>query len=202
MRDAVAAAHRLGAALASELHVPVYYFGAAALRPDLATLPSIRAGQFERLAARMATPAGRPDAGPTAPHPSAGAVAVGARGVLIAFNAVLDARDLAIATAIARAVRASSGGLPEIRAIGVALPSRGLVQVSMNLLAYRRTGIPRVMGAVDGEAASRGARVIEFELVGCAPADAFRGVDRSRVRHTAGQLLDPALLGNDSTAAS
>ncbi len=199
MRDAVRSAHRLGAALAADLHLPVFYFGAAAIRPERAELPAIRAGQFEGLAARMAAAAGSPDAGPLRPHPSAGAVAIGARGVLIAFNAVLDTRDLEVARAIARAIRASSGGLPEVRAIGVCLPSRGRVQVSMNLLAYHRTGVPVVMDAVDREATSRGVTVLEFELVGCAPADAFQRVDRSRVRCTAGQLLEPALFDRGPT---
>jgi glutamate formiminotransferase len=198
MADAVGSARRLGASLATALHLPVYYFGAAATRPERAELPSVRAGQFEGLAARMAGAAGRPDAGPATPHPSAGAVAVGARRILIAFNAVLDSPDFELAARVARAIRASAGGLPEVRAIAVRLPSRGVVQVSMNLLAYRRTGLSVVMDAVDREAASVGLTVLEFELVGCAPADALDGVDRTRIRWTERQLLDLALLGPES----
>src|SRR5207253_1010090 len=92
--------------------------------------------------------------------------------------------------------REAGGGLPGVRALGVPLTSRGLVQVTMNLVSYRRTPVARVMAAVEAEAARRGVEVLEWELVGCAPADAFAGVDRARVRLGPAQLLDPASSGS------
>lgn len=194
MAEAVRTAHEVGAALAAELAVPVFFFGAAAVRPDRRELSAARAGQFEGLAIRMVTPGGAPDAGPAQPHPRAGAVAVGARRVLIAFNAVIDATDLQAARAIAAAVRESSGGLPALQALGVPLASRGRVQVSMNLLDYHQSGVSEVMALIEAEAARHRVQVLEFELVGCAPADAFRGVDRGRVRMQDHQLLDPQVF--------
>jgi glutamate formiminotransferase len=173
MRDAVASAHRLGLQFAAEADVPVFFYGEAAPRRDRCELPVVRQGGFERLAERMCAPGWRPDAGPAVPHATAGAAVVGARGPLIAFNAVLDTGDLAAANAVSRAIRESSGGLPAVRAMGVLLASRGLAQVSMNLLDYRRTSPRTVSERIDMEARRLGHAVREHELVGCAPADAF-----------------------------
>ena len=198
MPEAVQAAHRTGARLGAELGVPVFYYGEAALVPARRGLPAVRRGQFEGLAERMRAPGGEPDTGPPHPHPRAGATAVGARRVLIAFNAVLDGARLPVARAIARGIRESSGGLPGVRALGVPLPSRNRVQVSMNLLDYRRTPLVAVVAAIEEAAARQGVPVLEYELVGCAPADALSGVDRTRVRMTPGQLVDLSLFGPDS----
>jgi glutamate formiminotransferase len=198
MAEAVGAAHALGPRIASELGVPVFYYGEAALVPGRRALPEIRRGGFEGLAARMARPEGRADVGPAAPHPRAGATAIGARRVLIAFNAVLETGDLAAAREIARALREAPAGLPGVRALGVPLASRGLTQVSMNLVDYRRTTVATVMAAVEAEVARRGMAVHEWELVGCAPADAFAGVDRRRIRMTGAQLFEPGLLAPTS----
>jgi glutamate formiminotransferase len=197
MGDAVAAAHRVGLALAGECGLPVFFYGAAARRPERRDLPGLRRGGFENLAARLALPGAAPDAGPERPHPTAGACIVGARRALIAFNAVLDGADLAVARAIARAVRASSGGLPGVQAMGVWLESRGLAQVSLNLLDYRSTSPRAVAERIAEEAARGGAAVREYELVGCAPADAFREwpaalAPLAGLRPT--QLLPPDLL--------
>jgi glutamate formiminotransferase len=201
MRDAVAAAHRLGLVFASQADVPVFFYGEAAPRRDRCELPVVRKGGFERLAERLCAPGWRPDAGPAVPHPTAGATVVGARGPLIAFNAVLDGGDVTAANAISRAIRESSGGLPAVRAMGVLLASRGLAQVSMNLLDYRRTS-PRVVSErIEAEARRLGHSVREYELVGCAPAEAFAGWPDT-LAPVAGlkptQLLDSALF---STAA-
>jgi glutamate formiminotransferase / 5-formyltetrahydrofolate cyclo-ligase len=201
MRDAVAAAHRLGLVFASEADVPVFFYGEAAPRRDRCELPVVRKGGFERLAERLCAPGWRPDAGPAVPHTTAGATVVGARGPLIAFNAVLDAGDAAVANAISRAVRESSGGLPAVRAMGVLLASRGLAQVSMNLLDYHRTS-PRIVSEhIEVEARRLGHSVREYELVGCAPAEAFASWPETlapvaNLKPT--QLLDTALF---STAA-
>jgi glutamate formiminotransferase len=175
MAEAVALAHRVGARLADRHRVPVYFYGEAARREHRRRLPDARRGGYEALAERLATPEGVPDEGPARFDPRAGAVLVGARDVLVAFNVWLDSPDLGAARQVARAVRESSGGLPAVQAMGVALPSRGLVQVSMNLLDYRRTPIPAAFDAVRREAARRGIGVRRGELVGVAPAAAFAG---------------------------
>lgn len=175
MADAVALAHRVGARLADRHRIPVYFYGEAARVERRRRLPDARRGGYEALAERLTTPEGVPDEGPARFDPRAGAVLVGARDVLVAFNVWLDSSDLEAARQVARAVRESSGGLPGVQALGLALPSRGLVQVSMNLLDYRRTPIPAAFDAVRREAARRGIGVRRGELVGVAPAAAFAG---------------------------
>ena len=198
MAEAVTIAHRAGRAFASETGVPVFFYEEAALLPGRRDLPELRAGGFERLAERLASPLGRPDAGPAVPHPSAGATVVGARRPLIALNAMLDTDDLAGARAIAAAIRErSAGGLPSVRALGVMLPSRGVAQVSMNLLDYRRTSPRTVMERLDLETARRGLRIAAYELVGCAPSDGFDETARTRTRGLRpAQLLDPRLFAS------
>jgi len=151
----------------------VFFYAEAAARRDRRELPVVRKGGFERLAERLCAPGWRPDAGPAAPHPTAGATVVGARRPLIALNAVLTCDDLGLADTISRRIRASSGGLPAVQAMGVLLASRGLAQVSMNLLDYRLTPPRMVCERIEREARRLGAAVREYELVGCAPAEAF-----------------------------
>jgi glutamate formiminotransferase len=175
LADAVAIARRAGAAVGERFGVPVYFYGAAARGPARRALRAGRAGEYEGLAARLAEADWAPDAGPARFDARRGGSAVGAREVLVAYNVWLDSSDLDVARAIARAVRESSGGLPGVQALGVPLPSRGLVQVSMNLVDPRRTGLGRVWDAVKGEARRRGVRVARGELVGLAPRVAFEG---------------------------
>jgi glutamate formiminotransferase len=175
MDDAVASARRFGAAVAARHRLPVYYYARAATTPARRRLPDARRGGYEALAARLASPAGAPDAGPARFDPRAGAVLAGARPVLVAFNVWLASGDLAGARAIAAAVRESSGGLPAVQALGLPLPTRGVVQVSMNLLDPATTPIPAAFDAVDREAGHRGLRVLRGELVGVAPRAAFAG---------------------------
>jgi glutamate formiminotransferase len=175
MALAVATAERLGREVAERFDLPVYLYEEAARRPERRNLADVRRGGFEGLAARCADPddpLGRPDLGPDRPHPTAGAVAVGARGFLVAFNAVLASDDLPAAREIARAVRASnpSGrGLPAVKALGVRLASRGRVQVSMNLVDPLRTTPLDALRAVRREAEARGLAVEDCELVGLMP---------------------------------
>jgi glutamate formiminotransferase len=174
MAQAVQAARRFGTALAEATGVPVFFYAEAARDAGRRELPVVRWGGFEGLAERLGDPRRRPDCGPAAPHPTAGAAIVGARGPLIAFNAMLDTADLTIAHAVAAAIRESApGGLPAVRAMGVYLESRGIAQVSMNLLDYRRTSPAAAARRVSTEAHARGVAVTEWELVGCAPRDAF-----------------------------
>ena len=175
MADAVTIARRVGQAIAAVHTLPVYFYGAAATRVERKTVREIRRGEYEGLAARLDTPSGWPDAGPAVFVPRRGGAMVGARDILVAYNVWLDSRDLGAARDIARAVRESSGGLPAVQAMGVPLERRGLVQVSMNLLDYRRTGIARAHDAVTQQAAPRGITIKRAELVGLAPRAAFEG---------------------------
>lgn len=198
--ECVTLARRLGDALAARLDLPVYLYGAAAADPARRSLAAIRRGGFEGLAQAISSPHRRPDFGPARVHSTAGAVAVGARGVLIAMNVDLDSTDLAAARAIARAVRESSGGLPAVQAMGFALASRGCVQVSMNLLDYRRTPPLAAFDRVAAEAARMGIAVAAGQLIGCAPPDALppdpvRALRLRTLRPE--QILDPAALARE-----
>jgi glutamate formiminotransferase len=174
MSACVALAHRLGERAGSELAIPIFFYGEAALRPDRRSLPDVRRGGFELLREAIGSdPARAPDAGPAHIHPKAGATAVGARGFLIAFNVELETRDVEVARGVARDVRESSGGLPALRALGIELVSRGCTQVSMNLCDYRRTGLVAAFDAVRGAARRRGVGVRRSELVGLAPSAAL-----------------------------
>jgi glutamate formiminotransferase / 5-formyltetrahydrofolate cyclo-ligase len=185
MEVAVEAANRLAPGVA-RLGLPVYLYEKAARRLERTLLANIRGnnrrGGFEGLPARLADPAWAPDFGPARPHPTAGATVIGARFFLIAFNAVLATPDLRIARAIASRVREAGGGLPAVRAMGVLLASRGLAQVSMNLVDYRRTPILTALRRVEEEAAALGTRVIETEIVGLVPAEAARGMTAEDLR--------------------
>ena len=169
MEDCVRIAETTGSRIAEELGIPVYLYDRAARRPQCRELADIRRGQFEGLLeAAVRDPARCPDFG-TRLHATAGAVAVGARKILIAFNVNLDSPDLGAARAIARAVRASSGGLPNVKAMGVLLRSRNLAQVSMNLTDFEVTPLHSAFEAVCREAEKLGVRILESEIVGLAP---------------------------------
>ncbi len=167
-------ASRVGGEIARRFNVPVYLYESAALRSDHRNLEMIRRGQFERLRERIAAePSLRPDFGERRLHPTAGAVAVGARGPLIAFNVDLDTRKIEIARSIARKVRESSGGLPAVKALGVYLPSRGRAQVAMNVTDFRITPLQTAFAEVSQEARNLGVPIVESELVGLAPRAAL-----------------------------
>ena len=174
MDEAVALAHRVGQAIAERHRLPVYYYGHAAIRAARRRLPDVRGRGYEALAERLRG-GDPPDAGPARFDPRAGAVLVGARDILVAFNVWLDRDDVMAAQAIARAVRESGGGLPAVQALGMRLASRNLAQVSMNLLDYRVTPIPVAFDRVCAEAAKRGIAILRAELVGVAPRAAFAG---------------------------
>jgi glutamate formiminotransferase len=176
MAAAVAAAERLGEEVARRFGLPVYLYERAARRPERTLLADVRRGGFEGFPEKIADPAWAPDFGPKRVHPTAGVAVIGARFFLIAFNVVLETADVAVARAIARRVRESGGGLPAVRAMGVYLASRGLAQVSMNLVDYRRTPLLKAFERVREEAASLGTRAVESEVIGLVPEEAVRGV--------------------------
>ena len=173
MSACVALARQTAATVADRLQIPVFLYEEAATRDARRNLAEVRRGEFEGLAAKMAAPEWAPDYGPPRPHPTAGATAIGARAPLIAFNVNLATGDLSVAKAIAAAVRESSGGLPFVKALGVRLDHRGIVQVSMNLTNFQKTPMVRVFEAVHGEAERRGVSVLESEIVGLVPEAAL-----------------------------
>jgi glutamate formiminotransferase len=168
----VALAHRVGHSIARDFGVPVFFYGEAAIRPENEDLPRLRRGGFEALGLRITTGELVPDCGPSSPHPTAGATAVGVRGFLIAFNIELATAELAAARFIARRIRASSGGLSRVKALGFELGKRGRAQVSMNLTDFRVTSILAAFETVAREAEALGVEVARSELVGLVPAAA------------------------------
>ena len=179
MSDAVAAARGFAERVASRFGVPAYLYGEAALRPDRFRLADIRRGGYEALLSLVGEPSRAPDFGPARLHPTAGAMAVGARQPLIAFNVNLRTDDVRVARRIAVAIRESSGGMPGVQAIGVLLERAGsapAAQVSTNLLDWRRTGIAELVAEVRRLALAAGTDVDACELIGLAPAGAIRGL--------------------------
>ncbi len=174
MEDCVAIAHDAGNRIATEFAIPVFFYERAALRPDRVNLEDVRRGALELLREQIATePARAPDAGPLMVHETAGAIAVGARPFLIAFNVNLGTRDITIARQIARTVRARHGGLPFVKALGFELSTRGLVQVSMNLVNYESTGMTAAYNAVRDETLRLGVDIVSTEIVGLVPEKAI-----------------------------
>ena len=173
MADCVTLAREVGAIVAERFDVPVFLYEEASDNPLRRNLEDIRRGEFEGLAAKMASPAWRPDFGPPAPHPSAGASVIGARMPLIAYNINLNTDRLDVARKIAAAIRHSSGGLRYVKAMGVKVDDRNLAQVSINLTDHEKTPIHRVFDMVAREAARYGVAVLETEIVGLVPSAAL-----------------------------
>lgn len=174
MEDCVQLAHRLGERVGTELQIPVFLYEQAARHPDRARLESVRRGGLPGLRARMAADQNwQPDLGPSRLHETAGAIVIGARAPLIAFNVNLRTADLTIAKAIAKTVRQSSGGLACVKALGLPLAIRSLVQVSMNLTDYRVTSMATAFLAVKTEAAKFGVDIAGSELIGLVPQAAL-----------------------------
>jgi len=212
MADAIRLAEKLGARVAKELGIPVYLYASAAKRPERADLAKVREGQFEGLREVIATdPARAPDFGDPKLHPTAGAVAIGARPVLIAYNAYLTTPDVAIAKRIAKAVRARDGGLPEVKALGFEIRERNRAQVSMNLTDYHTTPVHRALEAVRREAQRFGVAVEESEIVGLVPEDALydaaeyylqlHSFDRSAVLERKVRAAESSGPGHESIAS-
>ena len=174
MDECVKLAKAVAADVASRFTLPIYLYEDASANPARKNLEDIRRGEFEGLAAKMAKPEWAPDFGPAAPHQSAGASVIGARMPLIAYNINLNTDRLDVAKKIAAAIRMSSGGLRYVKAMGIPLEDRGIVQVSMNLTNYEKTPIFRVFDLVKREAERYGVSVLESEIVGLVPAAALR----------------------------
>jgi glutamate formiminotransferase / formiminotetrahydrofolate cyclodeaminase len=212
MPEAVRLAERLGERVARDLQIPVFLYANAARRPDRADLAKVREGQFEGIREQIgADPARAPDFGPPRVHPTAGAVAIGARPVLIAYNVLLATPDVSVAKTIAKAVRGRDGGLPEVKALGFELAEPHRAQVSMNLTDYRVTSIARAFDAVRTQADKLGTSVEESEIVGLVPEDALfdaaevalrlKSFDRGLVLERKVRAVEAARPGGESIAA-
>jgi len=173
MNECVALAKDVAAAVAERFSVPMFLYEDASSNPARRNLEDIRRGEFEGLADKLRAPEWRPDFGPSAPHPSAGASVIGARMPLIAFNINLNSDRLDVAKKIATAIRHSSGGLRFVKAMGVMIEDRRIAQVSMNLTNYQKTPIFRVFELVKREAERYGVSILESEIVGLVPAAAL-----------------------------
>jgi glutamate formiminotransferase len=164
MDDAVAAAHRAGEEIWRRYGVPVYFYEHAAGSPKRKRLERVRRKEFD---------GAPPDIGNITAHATAGASMVGARGLLIAYNVQLATRDAAIAQAIAKKIRASSGGFPHVKAMGIYLASRDCAQVSMNLTNFAETPLDRVYDAISSAAREHGTEAVAGEIIGFIPLRAY-----------------------------
>lgn len=173
MAEAVDLARQVGMELWERLRLPVYFYEEAAATPARKNLPDVRKGGYEGRKRDIGRPEWRPDVGEPVMHPTAGATIVGARYPLIAFNVNIRTNDQDIARRISRKVREKDGGLPALRALGFELKQRGIVQVSMNLVNYHKTGLAAAFEAVRAEAAREGVEVEGSEIVGLVPLDAL-----------------------------
>jgi len=174
MDDCVTLAKDFGREFAERFHVPVFLYEEAASTPERRNLADVRAGEFEGLRDKIGRdPAKKPDFGPEKIHPTAGATAVGAREILIAYNVNLGTNDLAIAKKIAHQLRAKDGGLAYVKALGFELKERGIVQVSMNMTDYHKSQLFKAEELVELFAERYGVPVVGSEIVGLVPMDAL-----------------------------
>ena len=182
MEDCIALAQETARSVAERFALPVYLYEEASSNPLRKNLEDIRRGEFEGLAAKMASEGWAPDYGPPTPHPTAGACVIGARMPLIAYNINLATDRLDVAKKIAASIRFSSGGFRYVKAMGVTLADRGIVQVSINLTNYEKTPMLRVFEAVKHEAERYGVNVLESEIVGLVPSAALVNTAESALR--------------------
>lgn len=166
-------ANRVGKAIAEQFDIPVYLYEESAKQTNRKNLATIRKGQFEGFAEKIQDPEWKPDYGKAEIHPSAGVVAVGAREPLIAFNINLSTSNLEIASAIAKKIRHIGGGYRYVKAMGVDLPDRGIVQVSINMTNFRKSHLYQVFETVKMEAARYGVSVVGSEVIGLLPMEAL-----------------------------
>ncbi|MTI95530.1 MAG: glutamate formimidoyltransferase [Firmicutes bacterium] len=200
MDACVEIANRVGKRIGDELGIPVYLYEEAARVPGRKNLAKVRKGQYEGLAERMAGEDHKPDYGPHSFNAKCGATAVGARMPLVAFNVNLNTNDLDIANQIARNVRNASGGLKAVKAMGVRLEERGIVQVSMNMVNYQQTPLYRAVELIRAEARRWGVSVIGTEVIGLVPLEAlvgsleyYMGIEDFKMK----QILETNLWGDE-----
>ncbi len=173
MEDTISFSKHIGKMIWESFQVPVYFYEESQPVPDRKNLANIRKGEFEGLPEKMKKAEWKPDIGETAPHQAAGASVVGARMPLIAFNVNLATSDIKIANTISKNIRGSSGGLAFVKAMGVELKERNQVQVSMNMVNYKKSPLFRVFELIKSEAARYGVQVVGSEIIGLLPQDAL-----------------------------
>jgi glutamate formiminotransferase / 5-formyltetrahydrofolate cyclo-ligase len=196
MEEAVRVAREFGEDL-GQRGIPVFFYEEAATSPERKDLPSIRKGEYEGLKEKLSDPKWKPDEGPDSFDPRSGATVAGARFPLIAYNVNLKTEDLGIAKEIARKVRFKDGGFPHVRAMGVALKEKGLVQVSMNLTNYRVTSIPEVYEFIKGEGLRKNVEIKESEIVGVVPLGALECIVQHYLRYpqfSSNQVIEQRIL--------
>ncbi len=200
LEDCVVLARKVGRAVWERYRIPVYFYEAAATRPDRVNLENLRRGQFEGLREEvLRNPDRAPDIGEPRLHPTAGAVVVGARKFLIAYNINLNTPDVEIARKIARAIRFSNGGLRYVKAMGVELRARKLAQVSINLTDYEQSPMHRVFEIARREAARYGVAIVGSEIVGLVPK---RAVEMAAEYYLQFENYTPALIFENRLAAA
>jgi len=209
IEDCVALARRVGNEIWKRYRIPVFFYEAAATRPDRVNLENLRRGQFEGLGEEMKHNLDRqPDVGEPKVHPTAGVTVVGARKFLIAYNVNLNTPDVGIANKIAKAIRYSSGGLRYVKSMGVELKARNLAQVSINLTDFEQTPMHRVYEMVKREAKRYGVTPVGSEIVGLVPkkaiemaADFFLQLENFSPAQVFENKLEAALSGAPLEAA-
>lgn len=195
MRDAVTVAHQTGYELWEKFKLPVYFYGEAAKIPERKDLPYVRKGGYLALKEERNDPRRKPDVG-FGLHPNAGAVAVGARNFLIAFNVNIDTAEEDVTISIAKAIREKDGGLPGVRALGLLLESRGISQVSINITDHRETSLKVVFDEVESWAKEYKVNIVESEIVGLIPASAaFPGM-KEYLKLKLGALSESKIIDN------
>jgi len=206
MEDCVQLANEFGKEFAEKFSVPVFLYENAATRPERRNLADVRQGQFEGLRELIGVdPAKKPDYGPERINPTAGATAVGARPILIAYNVNLESQDLSLAKKIAKKIRERDGGFPAVKALGFELKDRNLIQVSMNLTDYTKTSMHTVFDSISTLARDSGVRVVESEIVGLVPEDA---IARASVHYLSirnfreDQIIENRIFGAGSSSVS
>jgi len=195
MEEAIDLARELGQKLWDHLSLPVYYYGAAAVKAERQDLSFVRHGGYEALKREIADPHRQSDVGQGL-HPTAGAAAVGARNYLIALNFDLDTADVDIARSIAKNIREKGGGLPGVRALGVELKSRGIAQVTVNVVDHQKTSLKKLQHEVGKWAKEYGVGVVSSELVGLIPAAAVYDGMKEEMKlnnFSAAKILDSCL---------
>ena len=173
MDDAIALSREVGATVAERYNLPVFLYEKSASAPHRENLAAVRKGEFEGMAEKIKLPEWHPDFGPPDRHPTAGAVAIGARMPLVAYNINLDTPSLEIAHGIAKKIRFIGGGLRYCKAMGVELKERGITQVSINMTDYPKTALYQAMEMVRFEARRYGVNVVGSEIIGLVPMAAL-----------------------------
>ena len=196
MEEAVGIAREFGKELGRR-GIPIFFYEEAALRTERRELPAIRKGEYEGLPEKLKDPEWNPDEGPGDFNPKSGAAVVGARFPLVAYNVNLKSEDVNLAKEIARRVRFKDGGFPHVRAMGVELKEKGMVQVSMNLTHYRVTNLPKVYDFIKEEAIRRGVEIGGSEIVGLVPLAVLEGVVQHYLKYpefSTNQVIEQRIL--------